>query len=437
MARSRPFIDEPLIDLPAPPRLGRAGRYWLAYSGGVDSTFLLHALKHLPRLTAVHVHHGLQRAADGWARRCRAECARQRVAFRQLRVRIDPRDPSGPEAAARTARYAALRALMRSGDLLITAHHLDDQAETVLLRLLRGTGVDGLAAMRALVDFAPGRLWRPLLGVPRERIVASARAVRLAWVEDPHNADPRYARSRLRGEVLPVLERFAPGAVERLARLAEHAAEASEVLAEVARRDLGQLGVDGGLSVGGLLELSPARRHNALRAWLARGGLAAPDARALGRIDAEVLGARADAAPRLRLGAHELRRYRDRLFLMPVLDEFPHGFEKRWSGRRTLTLPAGAGRLSLAGAHAALRLTVRVLRGGERLKPACGGPTRTLKNLFQEAGVPPWVRQRTPLLYENGALRCAGDAWCDADWASRGLVLNWDTDLPGRTTRGA
>lgn len=417
------------LALPDLPPLKRGARVWLAYSGGLDSSVLLHALaaRGTPRLTALHVHHGLQAAADGWARRCRAQCRALGVPFRLLRVQAQARDGEGPEAAAREARYAALRAPMKPGDVLITAHHRDDQAETVLLRLLRGTGIAGLAAMRPLAEFAPGHLWRPLLNVPREQLQAYAQQHALQWIEDPHNADPRYARSWLRSEVMPVLARHWPQAGESLARAARHAAQAQELLDELAEQDAKSLADGAALGVAGLLALSAARRANLLRHWVQRRGFETPAAAVLERLEREVLRARADAQPLLHAGDCEFRRYRDHLCVMTPLPPAPQDAQ-RWDGCGTLALAPGCGTLH-SNAQRRRRLSVCYATGGERLKPAGGAHTRTLKQLFQQAGVPPWERQRTPLLYRGDELLSVAGRWSTAEWtaelAARGEVIQW------------
>ena len=430
------------------PRLPRGACLWLAYSGGLDSTALLHLLttRKTARLTAVHVHHGLQDAAEDWARQCRAQCRRLGVAFKLLHVKVDARDPAGPEAAARVARYAALAQQMRPGDLLITAHHRDDQAETVLLRLLRGTGINGLAAMQPLADFASGQLWRPLLELPRAQLLEYARAQGLQWMEDPHNADPRYARSWLRAQVMPLLRQRWPQADESLARAAQHAAQAQELLDERAAEDLRRLSAWAGqrlarpkkgtvvwaerseahaestLSVAGLLKLATARRFNVLRYWLSLNGFQAPSSSMLERLDQEVLRARADANPLLNAGAYEFRRYRDSLYVLAPLRPEPQNV-LNWDGTGELVLPPGCGVLA-SGARRRRAFTVRFARGGERLKPAGDSHTRTLKYLFQQAGVPPWLRTRVPLIYQDDELLSAAGLWT-VEMKSPGLRIHW------------
>lgn len=408
------------------------GRLWVAYSGGLDSTVLLHRLaaSKAAGLRAVHIHHGLQEVADDWVKHCRKFCRALAVPLKVLRIQVPPRHADGPEAAARAARYAALRSLLRKGDVLATAHHQDDQAETVLLRLLRGAGIAGLAGIGACAEFSPGLLWRPLLKLPRASLRVYAEQQGLSWIEDPHNSSPRYARSYLRKEIMPRLLAHWPQAQLSLARTARLAAEAAQLLDDLARQDLAGIGGEGGsLSVAALLALPPPRRNNLLRQWLARKEWAAPAAETWSRLEAEVLRAKPDAQPLLHCGDYEFRRYRDRLFLMAPLPPEPGAAERSWPGG-TLELPPGCGRLSSKLRFPA-PLQVRFARGGEKLKPACGGPTRTLRNLFQERGVPPWVRSRTPLVYRGGELLAVGDYWLSDAGEALGLKPAWQNKLPG------
>ena len=413
-------------------KLPKGARVWLAYSGGVDSTMLLHLLasRKLARFAAIHVHHGLQPRADAWARGCEQQCAALGVKCLVVRVQVDANDPAGPEAAARKARYAALAAHMGKDDLMLTAHHQDDQAETVLLRLLRGSGVEGLAAMRGVTPFGPGQLVRPLLGVPGAAIREYARAHHLDWIDDPHNVAPRYARSYLRREIFPRLREHWPQAALSLTRAAHHAADAAQLLDELAQLDLGVDGAPPLLSCARLLALSPARRANLLRHWVRARGYEVPGSEAIARITREVLSAREDAQPVLHCGAYEFRRYRDDLYLMEPLPAAPGKAELAWDGRGALALPAGCGRL-VSSSRKPLELTVRFMRGGEKLKPAGDRHTRTLKHLFQEAAVPPWMRERVPLLYRDGKLLAVADAWLDGDWAGQlkraRVKIRWET----------
>lgn len=395
-----------------------AQRLWLGYSGGLDSMVLLHALSRLynsgrvPALQALHVHHGLQAVADDWVAHCAAQCAALGVELQVLHVHIDPSDADGPEAAARRARYEALAAAMAPGDVLATAHQLDDQAETFLMRALRGSGARGLAAMRPLQRFGPGWLWRPLLGRGRGELEAYAQQHGLAWIEDPHNADPRYERSWLRREVTPLLRRRWPAATRSLARSAALSAEADDLLTELAVQDHALCAAGAGLGCAALRTLSPARQRNLLRVRIDALGLPPATHGVLLRLD-DLLQSAADATPLLAWPGGELRRYRDVLWMMPRLAAEPGAWSADWDGRGVLVLPPGCGELhgcddEQGDSGGPRRVRVGFARGGEGLVMHANGPRRPLKNLFQEHGVPPWQRRRTPLLYQQGELRWVG-----------------------------
>jgi tRNA(Ile)-lysidine synthase len=399
--------DDDLIEALRRSRTERIGgaRVLVAFSGGRDSTVLLHALLQtgVGVVVALHVHHGLQAAADDWAAHCESVCAAWNVPLRILRVQVQAKG-KGLESAARAARYDALRSQMEAGDVLATAHHQGDQAETVLLRLLRGSGLTGLAAMAPQTDFGPGLLWRPLLQTPREALLAYAERHRLRWVEDPHNHDPRFARSFLRTQILPRLEPHWPGCEATLARAAALIGEGADLLRELAAQDIAALAgpAPASLPASALRSLSPARRRNLVRIWVESIGLPVPGHDTLVHLDTDVLSASPDAAPVLSWAGGEFRRHRDRLFAMPVLAPVPADFRATWDGAVPLALPDGCGVLEPASSHGiparAPRWVVRLARPSDGFRASHAGRTRTLKNLFQERGVPTWVRERTPVL---------------------------------------
>ncbi len=409
------------------PHLDTGAVVWAAFSGGLDSTVLLHLLARsgISSLRAIHVHHGLQTAADAWTEHCITVCQHLGIPIDVRRVAVDRNDPQGPEAAARTARLGAFRTAMGAGDVIATAHHRDDQAETVLLRLFRGTGIDGMAGMRRVAKFPPGRLWRPLLGVRRDELRAFAKREGLNWIEDPQNSDPRYTRSWLRHEVMPLLRSRWPAVDEALARGARHASEASVLLRELAEIDLSVLRTGSGISVESILGLSAPRRRNALRNWLRDHGVRAPSADALARIESDVLMAAVDAQPCLLIDTHEVRRYRDTLYALPALAPAPPpGFIIEWGDGETLDLPLGCGRLTAASAPP-MSLRVAFQQGGEHLRPGVASHSRSLKNLFQEAGVPPWVRVRTPLIFMDDKLVAVADRWFELDFQAQCARQGW------------
>ncbi len=415
-------------------------RYLVAYSGGLDSTVLLHALRQADLaagqpIVAVHVDHGLQAKARAWERHCRQFAKRLGVRYVARRVEIRDSDPRGVEAAARGERYRVLADLTQAGDHVLTAHHQEDQAETLLLNLMRGSGTAGLAGIGEVQPFGKGLLLRPLLGVPRAELEAYAAAHALAWCEDPSNADSRYDRNYLRHQVLPALRGRWPAVSARLARSAELLAEASELQDELAALDLAALGGDPArLDLEGLRRLSPARQRNVLRSAIRRQGLpAAPSTRLQQALD-ELLPAPPDAQPLVRWPGGELRRYRGSLYVLPPVE---YGVP-----RETLVLPADGRAVPLGSSLGHLRLEraprgidpalvaeglrISFRAGGETLRPAGREHTHALKKLLQERGVLPWMREFVPLLYAGGELVAVGDLWV-ADQAVRaeGYVVRW------------
>lgn len=429
-------------------------RLTVALSGGADSAALLHALARLARepdprlrtphdappfrvqaLDAIHVDHGLQAAAGALrdaAHRIAVACA---VPLQVLEVRVDVAG-EGVEAAARAARYAALARALVPGAWLVTAHHLEDQAETLLLQLLRGAGLRGLAAMPAIAPLGRGSVARPLLDVPRTALVAYARGAGLAWHEDPMNADPRYDRAYLRAEVWPRLTARWPAAATTIARTAAHAATAQRLLDAQAEADLGPVERGDALHVPSLLALPDERRAAALRHWLVvRRGLRLPPARRLALVDRELLRARGTNGPRLAWDGVELRRFGAELHLVRPLPELP-AHAALWPAQ-SLEL-GGLGRLELdrvtvdangsgepepclASARVSVPLSVRPRSGGERLRPAGCAVRRPLKDLLREARVPPWLRDRVPVLWDAQrvvAVVLPDRTWIEADVAA-------------------
>ncbi|MGH8663692.1 MAG: tRNA lysidine(34) synthetase TilS, partial [Burkholderiales bacterium] len=392
-------------------------------SGGVDSVVLLALLRQIApglgfELRALHVNHGLSPHAADWERFCRAHCARRRVPFQAVRVRV-PGEGANVEAQARAARY---RAFSECGsELIALAHHRDDQAETLLLNLVRGSGVHGLAGMPAvrLLDgalaSAPAsrvRLIRPLLAFARSDLLRYARSQRLRWIEDESNRDARFARNFLRLQVLPLLERRFPGAHETLARSAAHLRDAAALLDELAVADCAAIGDGHRLDLQRLCALGAARGANALRFWLTSHGEAPPSLARTREMLRQLTSARTDAQPAIDLERISVRRFRGWIELV-ALDLFALGPLERereplpWNGERSVRLGDGAELIatpSRGNGISAVRLraaavTIRRRHGGERIRIARTGATRTLKNLLQEAGVAPWVRARMPLVY--------------------------------------
>jgi tRNA(Ile)-lysidine synthase len=392
----------------------------LGFSGGLDSTVLLHLLAadaavRTRGLRAVHVDHGLQPTSADWAGHCAAVCAGLGIPFEQRHARIDRDAGLGPEAAARQARRAVFAELLQPGECLALAQHRDDQAETFLLRALRASGPDGLAAMRPWRAFGPGWLWRPLLQTPRAALRDYALAHGLRWVEDPSNADTALDRNFLRHRVLPLLRERWPQADAAFARAAALAAEAGDLLAAEDRVLLLELREEtgDGLSIAALRALPAARRSRLLRHWVAARSWPPLPAEGVARIERDLLGTTPDhdRTPAFAWHGVEIRRWRDGLHAVDTHRALPGDWRCEWDGRAPLALPNGD-RLELRGADGfPSPLLAHPRRGGERILLPGREHRHSLKHVLQEADIPPWERARMPLLSSSdGAhLLAAGD----------------------------
>jgi tRNA(Ile)-lysidine synthase len=407
-----------------------------AFSGGLDSTVLLHWLAAHPAmhggLRAIHVDHGLHPDSAAWAAHCRAACDALGVALDVVRVDVARDRGHGPEAAARSARHGAFIAALREGEVLALAHHADDQAETFLLRALRASGPDGLAAMRPWRAYGAGWAWRPLLDIPRGVLAQHAHAHALRWLEDPSNADASLDRNYLRREVMPRLRARWPHAADAFATSARLCTDATDLLDAEDARLLAALQGDDAATLGlpALLAEPAARRARLLRRWVAGLGLPPLPANGIARIEHELLPARRDADAMFAWPGARIRRWRDVLHAAVPRAPLPDAWDAPWDGHAPLALPGG-GMLRLDGAagfDATLR--VRTRRGGERIALPGRGHRHTLKHVLQALGMPPWERERLPLLEDaGGTLLAAGDraiaaplqAWLDA----RGARLAW------------
>jgi tRNA(Ile)-lysidine synthase len=440
------------------------GRIAIAYSGGLDSSVLLHAAVRVAgaaRCVALHVHHGLSPNADAWLLHCSATARALGVTFDARRVAVSRDDAAGMEAAAREARYRALEAMcaVHAVQSLWLAQHADDQAETVLLQWLRGAGLAGLAAMAPVHATAGGvpRV-RPLLQLLRAQLEQYASAYGVGWIDDESNADTRYARNALRHDVMPVLGAHFPGFRDTLARTAAHAASAQRLLDELAQVDLERIstGDDGkSLAHDGLIALDDDRALNAMRYWMRVLGLPAASTARLGdalRQLREI--ARADHTLCIEHAGWQLRCYRGAIFWEKAREldtsrAAREAAELTWRGEEVWRLPAWRGSFVFArsDAHdpdavpesllARQQLVARERSGGERVRDAAAGVSRTLKHLFQAQGIPAWERD-VPLLYSGetllfvpriGVNRAAFPDWDSAADGQGWRRIEWREDL--------
>lgn len=433
------YLSDRLRELPPAPR------YWVAFSGGLDSTVLLHALARQQtrlgaELRAAHVNHHLNPTSDDWARHCARICAALHVPLDCRSVRVTTAKGESLEAAARNERYAVFRELLREGGMLLLAHQRDDQLETFLLQAFRGAGLRGLAAMPAFAACGSGHLVRPLLAFSRNELRTWAEAEKLAWLEDPSNADIRFDRNYLRQRIVPVIRQRWPSAAETVTRSARHCAETAEMLVAVAAEDWkrhagGEIST---LPLHALHELGKARAKNLLRYWLGKLALTLPPAHKLERIFSELLPARVDRNPCITWQGAEVRRYHERLYAMAPLPDPPEGFLLQPGAVRALSPGLGTLRLVATGGAGirlancpppGVRISFRV--GGEVCQPAGRAHRRPLKKWLQELEVVPWMRARLPLVYIGDELAAVVGLFVCAPFAAGedepGLRIEWQS----------
>lgn len=424
---SRPFPDPP--DARAPVLVG--------FSGGLDSTVLLHwlassAAQRAIGLSAIHVDHGLHAQSEAWARHCQQVCDALALALRRVRVEVPRNQGNGLEAAARDARHAAFNAALVPGQRLALAHHRDDQAETFLLRALRGSSVDGLAAMAGERDFAAGTLWRPLLSLPRQTLLDYARRHQLHWLDDPSNDSLVHDRNFLRHRILPLLRERWPQADTALARSATLSGQAAQLLAAGDASVAALLDSDGALDLERLREQPAPLRARLLRHWVARQHAPPLPAHGVAALETELAQTGSDRAMCFAWRDVEVRRWRQHFYLLRPARPWPPGWQAQWDGRAPLALPDGA-TLALSGPASRLAfdhpLVVRGRCGGERIVLPGRPHSHALKHLLQDAAIAPWQRAAMPLLFDGEALLAAGDRLISArlhEWLrARTARLQW------------
>lgn len=432
-----------LLALPVAPKL------CVAFSGGADSTALLHALAQLPQarergLRALHVDHGLHADSTHWSQHCKNFCETLDVPIEIVRVEVVRDKSEGLEAAARRARHAEFANAIESGEWIVLAHHRDDQIETVLLKLLRGSGPQGLGGMRERRTLGQGVLWRPLLDLPRSILREYVVLHDLPFIEDPSNADTRLSRNFLRAEILPKLNSHWPYASESIIDSAALCREAAAFLDEQAQLTLARLwdSSNDTLAAHGWRALPDALRRLVLERWLNGQNLSAPPPSRCEELRRQIADAREDREPCIEWAGGEIHLWRGALHALRTLPAIPKDWEAQWDGA-PLELPAGIGVLSLRTADAseasvhpllASPLRVHFRRGGERIKPAGDAHTRELRDLFQRAGIPPWRRARIPLIYRGDELLAVGDLWTSAAgiefFERHGIKLHWSKSSP-------
>ena len=403
--------------------LRNSKRVFVGYSGGLDSTVLLHSTVGLlgaDKVCALHVNHKLQPESDQWQAHCRNQAQNLGVEFRDAQLTLSNQG-RGLEDQARQYRYEFFREQLESGDILVLGHHIDDQAETLLYRLFRGSGARGLSAIPVQRAEGRGKLIRPFLNKPRDKLRDIALEAQLAWIEDPSNFDIGYDRNYIRSAVLPkILERW-PAAKTTLARASANLASTTSLLEEyglelLKKCDWRQARWGWSFDVVVFEAQSSAAQAHLLSAAFGRLNLQGFDSSYLNKVSDLLLSAE-DKSPILKAGNSELRRFADRLYLMPMLPPFNPQSEFSWNGKDRLEIEH-IGRLSPSGAYEGGDLRITFRNGGERCKPLKRDRSQLLKKIMQEDTLEPWLRDRTPLI------------WRDSELLAVAGLFSCSTDLP-------
>ncbi len=411
-------------------KLQQSSKVVVGFSGGVDSHVLLHALSTLKKeycldIMAVHIHHGLLKEADEWSVHCKQVCETLGIPYQVKKVNLKINKGESVEAVARQARYQAFKDLMEDDDVLVVAHHQDDQAETFLMQLLRGAGLKGLSAMPVFSKFGQGYILRPFLLLSRDDILAYAKDHQLKWIEDNSNHDMRFDRNFMRQKIMPLLLVRWPGLGKTISRATQHIAESNDLLQDFAKQVIESVRgkSDGTLSIKKLKVLSQAEQKNILRYWFDEKSFLMPNEKHLQHIIQDVIYAKQDSKSCVSWRDAEVRRYQDDIYVMKPIEQFDSKACLKWDYQKPLQLPGELGLLKSElilgrGIDADLltaELEVRFRQGGESCRLPGRQGTHLLKKLFQEWQVPYWKRDRIPLLYHQSDLvAVVGFAVCES-----------------------
>ncbi|MFK7794419.1 MAG: tRNA lysidine(34) synthetase TilS [Gammaproteobacteria bacterium] len=397
---------------------------YIAYSGGIDSTVLLHATNIACQqsnhsLTAIHINHQIHANSSQWAEHCIEQCRKLNIEINTICVDVEQFSQQGGEGAARDARYEAFENTLDGLDVLFTAHHADDQIETMLLQLFRGAGAHGLASCAQTRTLGNALLIRPLLEISRQQIEHYAEQNQLQWCDDPSNDYLVHDRNYLRHEVMPLLHTRWQGLRETIGRSSQWQSESSQMLDSLAEQDAKEaVDEDHRLSIKELVILDNVRLKNVLRWWIRTAGYLLPNADVLDSIIKDAVHSRSDCEARIRWQNYEIRKYRDQLYLQTVNMDHDATLSYQWDLQQPLTLPEldlilTRQQLDHFGVNLSKveQLTVSFRRGGEVMRPRGRGCQKELKTLFQEQGVEPWERNRIPLIFHNQQLIFVWGYW--------------------------
>jgi len=407
-----------------------ANNYVIAYSGGMDSHVLLHLCHQLKlSVRAVYINHGLQKEAEQWSQHCADICQQLNISFKNICVNAKAATGESPEDAARNARYQALMLELKENECLLTAHHKDDQAETLLLQLFRGAGPAGLSSMPSIKHIGKASHARPLLDTSRDELLKYAKEHELNWIEDPSNKNTEFDRNFVRQEVMPLIKQRWRSVDDAISKSVSQQQDALEIIEAMAAIDLASIITqqDNVISIKALKSLSSARQLNVLRYWIRQSNKDLPTSKILHQLISSVVPAADDATPAVSWGQSEIRRYQDELYL---LEKKEHDTSETllWKPREILVIENIGVELvahatnnnGLSSSLMDQQLKVCFRQGGEKIKPPGRKHSHSLKNLMQDAGIPPWERSRIPLVYLDDELVCVCGHWMASKFAVDG-----------------
>jgi tRNA(Ile)-lysidine synthase len=415
--------------------------FCIAFSGGIDSQALLYNLYQLRelnpeiKLDAVHIHHGVNAAADNWLEFCREQCKKLNIVFKNIHITLDHDTKDGFEAQARQQRYQALWKACPPNAALVTAHHADDQAETMLFRLFRGAGLRGLSAMQKENNNSGRPLLRPLLNISRQEIEAYARANNLLWVEDPSNKNIDLSRNYIRHEIIPKIKHRWPNAAKNMEQAAEHLQNAQLILDFYLEQELKNICTSKKqINIRELEKFSPEHQALLLRLWIRQQQLTAPTTKQLAQV-LQMIHSKEDAQPQLSWGENIIRRFNQKIGIYQALPKIDLE-EISWDGKNTLVLPQKVGEINFSLAAGGLKppnkdeqIFIRWKIPGFKFRIAGHKHHKDYKNLMQDFHIPPWERDRVPLIYFNDTcVAIANYAIADTHKQNSlevGLHVNW------------
>ena len=416
-------------------------KFCIAFSGGMDSTVLLHVMKNIidekSQIRAIHINHNIVDNSKVWTKTCKSICKNFGIDIEIISLEVT-HNGYGLEAAARDERYKKLKEKLYENEYLLTAHHEEDQMETVFLRMARGTGLDGLQGINEKYSFGEGIIFRPMLEVSKTSVMDYAKEHQLKWVEDSSNQDTHFDRNFLRKKIIPQFRERWPSIASSVSRLSQLSAQNIKILNQIAEEDIGPIANMNELPLAKLLDKSFERANNMLRYIILANGMSIPSMKTLQDGLKEMLDPETDKSV-IAWKDYCIRKYKNHLYFLSNSDLEPNKVDVRipWEIGKTVNLGENIGTIEATFIHGdglsiekcKNKLTISYRQGGELIKPIGHRINKSLKNLFQENQILPWMRDKIPLIYYQDELVSVADLWFNQNYVASqneaGFVVNW------------